>query len=199
MTLPAHFAERKAQYQSGLWRIAWSRANNPTGADAAIGINQCQPLMNDGVNAVVEASVDAVIQEFYNWGAIWNKNPACLAQGAWANLKESLSSPARIVLFAALNVLLVADPSGESSRRHDICRPWAKDVPCPSIITTGEGAGMKRTAEWISQVAEIKQPALDLTMGAPDVLAALVMAQVTGDGVPELFGFQLKVRAELGV
>lgn len=198
MPQPASFAEQQKAYRAGLWQMAWERAVDPTKAQAEDGLTVCVPVINAGVGAVLVTAVDIIIREFYDWGAVWGKNPACLAQGAWANLKDEIQPAARILLFAALNVLLVSDPTEESSRRHDICRPWDPSITCPSIAITADGAGLRRAGEWVTQTPTIKQPSIELTKAAPDVLSALVLAQVTGDGAPELYGFKLKVRAELG-
>lgn len=195
MPTPA-LSNQQTEYRQGLWRMALGTARDLSGMEHSRGFLQCKPLVDAGLSAVLTNAIDTIVDEFVTWGRDWQKNPACLAQAAWANMGPSLSDPARLLLYGALTLLLLADPTRESSTNHDVCRPWPENLDAPSLERANGGSVLYRALQWVAQYPDLtSQPEIDLTMAAPSVLSQMVWAQAEGDGLSDQFIAVLALRA----
>lgn len=195
MPSPA-LSNQQAEFRQGLWRMALGQARDTSGMEHSRGFLQCKPVVDAGLSAVLTNSIDTIVDEFVVWGREWQKNPACLAQAAWANMSDGLPDPSRLLLYGALTLLLLSDPTRESSTNHDVCRPWPDSLDAPSLERANAGSVLYRALQWVAQYPDLtSQPEIDLTMAAPQVLSQLVWAQAEGDGMSDQFVALLALRA----
>jgi hypothetical protein len=198
MTMPLKLNGRRAAYHTAIWRMAWGNEADHSGVELSRGLLACKPLLAEGIASVVTACVDTVIAEFVEWGDAWERNPACLARATWGNIGESFNDAGKVVLFSALNTLMMADPHQESSAPHDLCRAWPEDATFPSLTDAAGGAGVLRTLEWMAKYPELEaNPDVEILRATPKILAQVVWAQAVGDNMADQYVTMLRLRARI--
>jgi len=186
-----------ATYRAGLWQIAYGRVTDSSGTQSALGMVGCADLVQKGLAAVLAAATDAIIDALILFADATAVNPACLAETILAApVFDGWPAPSRFLAVAAHQALAAADPTGESGSPHETCHPWPPSTIAPSLATASDGVIFATAISAAQQFPDlVHQPALALTMAAPEVLTQLTWARLDGD--PDRFVATLAEHAGL--